>query len=116
MHPPHQVAQKSSRITFPLYADNLIGVPLESMREKSGAGLPMEGGDGLCVQAVKSRHSATNTNGVNARNGIENPQRLIPTVVEQHASYKGSLPDVCVLNAIDDVRNRSWHKIARSRN
>jgi len=32
---------------FPLYADNLMGTPLASAREKSGAGLPVEAGDGL---------------------------------------------------------------------
>src|ERR1700734_1709692 len=35
--PWHQVAQKSSSTTFPLYPDNFSGAPLESSRVKSGA-------------------------------------------------------------------------------
>src|SRR5262249_32874246 len=37
LQPVHQVAQKSSRTTWPLYADNVIGFPLASFSVKSGA-------------------------------------------------------------------------------
>ena len=38
---------KIQRDHFPLYADNLMGAPLASAGEKSGAGLPVEAGEGL---------------------------------------------------------------------
>src|SRR5882762_150291 len=40
LQPVHQVAQKSSRTTLPLYPDNLVEAPFESSSVKSGAALP----------------------------------------------------------------------------
>ena len=67
-----------------------MGAPLLSAREKSGAGFPMDGAEDLCVHPTNNRHRTTNTNGVNARYGIENPQRTFSTVVEWNAAYKAS--------------------------
>src|SRR5438445_1007591 len=40
-HGPHQTAQKSSRTTFPLRSDSLVGFPFkENSPLKSGAALP----------------------------------------------------------------------------
>ena len=112
LQPPHQVAQKSSRTTFPLYADNLMGAPLASAREKSGAGLPMDGAEDLCVQPTKSKHSATNTNAVNARYGIENPQQTCFDCSLIQRGYKasaclGSIPD----EAQFSMRLLGWRNI-----
>src|ERR1700761_291423 len=64
LHPPHHVAQKSSRTTFPLRAARETVWPCASVRAKSGAGLRAAGGisdsaDAVAVLSPACEESAT---------------------------------------------------------